>query len=201
MKLKNSRWGECVCVCNAQLTEKSVKIIYILCCVCRKFCCCQFSCRSFPLPLSLLFPSRMFNTQFDMSRRSFSNKTKPEGDGVSETSEDEEDFFFVTVEFLSWPIIRYKKEVLFGWVDLLVSFGGIAGLFLGFSLLSGIEIIYFYTMRTCCMFVKNRVRLKIFFDCKLCFITLLFFYFSRGTTLQAAGRKRLTTSHRLWSGL
>lgn len=65
---------------------------------------------------------------------------------------------FVNVEFLSWPIIRYKQEVLFGFVDLLVSFGGIAGLFLGFSLLSAVEIVYYFTMRAGCMFVKNRVN-------------------------------------------
>lgn len=63
----------------------------------------------------------------------------------------------VLVEFLTWPIIRYKREVLFGWVDLLVSFGGIASLFLGFSLLSGVEIIYYFTLRACCMVYKNRV--------------------------------------------
>lgn len=70
-------------------------------------------------------------------------------------------FTFVNVEFLSWPIIRYKREVLFGVVDLLVSFGGIAGLFLGFSLLSAVEIVYYFTMRAGCMFVKNRVKLPI----------------------------------------
>lgn len=64
---------------------------------------------------------------------------------------------FVNIEYLTWPIIRYKREVLFGWVDLLVSFGGIAGLFLGFSLLSGVEVIYYFTLRTCCMLYKNRV--------------------------------------------
>lgn len=67
----------------------------------------------------------------------------------------------VNIEFLTWPIIRYKREVLFGWVDLLVSFGGIAGLFLGFSLLSGVEIVYYFTMRAGCMFVKNRVSVPI----------------------------------------
>ncbi|TMW47430.1 hypothetical protein DOY81_007487, partial [Sarcophaga bullata] len=65
----------------------------------------------------------------------------------------------VLVEFLTWPIIRYKREVLFGWVDLLVSFGGIASLFLGFSLLSGVEIIYYFTLRACCMVYKNRQQL------------------------------------------
>lgn len=26
---------------------------------------------------------------------------------------------YVNIEYLTWPIIRYKREVLFGWVDLL----------------------------------------------------------------------------------
>lgn len=75
---------------------------------------------------------------------------------------------YVNIEFLTWPIIRYKREVLFGWVDLLVSFGGIAGLFLGFSLLSGIEIIYYFTIRTICMLFKNRVRFLLI----LCSLTI-----------------------------
>lgn len=64
----------------------------------------------------------------------------------------------MNIEYLTWPIIRYKREVLFGWVDLLVSFGGIAGLFLGFSLLSGVEIVYYFTLRAFCMLYKNRVN-------------------------------------------
>ena len=39
---------------------------------------------------------------------------------------------------------------------MLVSFGGIAGLFLGFSLLSGVEIIYYFTLRACCMIYRNK---------------------------------------------
>ncbi|KAJ4450034.1 hypothetical protein ANN_01441 [Periplaneta americana] len=64
------------------------------------------------------------------------------------------------VGFVSWPMVRYKREVLFGWVDLLVSFGGIAGLFLGFSLLSGVEIIYYFTMRALCMVYRNKEDLQ-----------------------------------------
>lgn len=90
----------------------------------------------------------------------------------SETSYDME------TEFVSWPMVRYKREVLFGWVDLLgtkkknncgensvkfcfaVSFGGIAGLFLGFSLLSGVEVLYYFTMRACCMVYKETNELR-----------------------------------------
>lgn len=40
-----------------------------------------------------------------------------------------------------------------------VSFGGIAGLFLGFSILSGVEIIYFFTLRALCMVFKEEDKL------------------------------------------
>ncbi|CRK90740.1 CLUMA_CG004432, isoform A [Clunio marinus] len=89
------------------------------------------------------------NTVYDIEK--FSRTVVPE------TNKRED--FRVNVEFLTWPIIRYKREVLFGWVDLLVSFGGIAGLFLGFSLLSGVEIAYYFTMRAGCMIYRNRDEL------------------------------------------
>ncbi|XP_028130109.2 sodium channel protein Nach-like [Diabrotica virgifera virgifera] len=59
-------------------------------------------------------------------------------------------------KFVSWPMVRYKREVLFGWVDLLVSFGGIAGLFLGFSLLSAVEILYYFSIRVYCTTRQKR---------------------------------------------
>ncbi|BES90503.1 pickpocket 23 short form [Nesidiocoris tenuis] len=62
--------------------------------------------------------------------------------------------------FISWPMIRYKRELLFGPLDLLVAFGGIAGLFLGFSLLSGVEIIYYFTLRAACMVYRNKSELE-----------------------------------------
>lgn len=79
---------------------------------------------------------------------------------VSNTESTHEGGAYINVEYLTWPIIRYKREVLFGWVDLLVSFGGIAGLFLGFSLLSGVEILYYFTLRACCMVYKDRKVLE-----------------------------------------
>uniref|UniRef100_A0A182YS63 Pickpocket n=1 Tax=Anopheles stephensi TaxID=30069 RepID=A0A182YS63_ANOST len=89
------------------------------------------------------------NTVYDIEKYSKIMKT-----------EEEQQEAQVTIEYLTWPIIRYKREVLFGWVDLLVSFGGIAGLFLGFSLLSGVEFLYFFTMRAFCMLYKNRDELE-----------------------------------------
>lgn len=44
--------------------------------------------------------------------------------------------------------------------SILVSFGGIAGLFLGFSLLSGVEFIYYFTIRSCCMVNMQKNELE-----------------------------------------
>lgn len=41
-----------------------------------------------------------------------------------------------------------------------VSFGGIAGLFLGFSLLSGVELLYYFTLRACCSAARDGDMLR-----------------------------------------
>lgn len=45
------------------------------------------------------------------------------------------------------PKMRLKRDVIFGFTDLLVYTGGMAGLFLGCSVLSFIELVYFLTIR------------------------------------------------------
>ncbi|EDW02982.1 pickpocket protein 19 [Drosophila grimshawi] len=47
------------------------------------------------------------------------------------------------VHFRFETMMVYRTSLVFGWVDLMVSFGGIAGLFLGCSLISGMELAYF----------------------------------------------------------
>ncbi|XP_063233569.1 sodium channel protein Nach-like [Bacillus rossius redtenbacheri] len=42
---------------------------------------------------------------------------------------------------------RFEKQVLYYWYDLLSNFGGICGLFVGFSLISVVELVYFFTVR------------------------------------------------------
>ncbi|XP_033325590.2 sodium channel protein Nach [Megalopta genalis] len=49
-----------------------------------------------------------------------------------------------------WPRTFMKVEMRFGYLDLLVSFGGIASLFLGYSLLASVEIGYYATLRSYC---------------------------------------------------
>lgn len=43
-------------------------------------------------------------------------------------------------------MVKYRTDITFGWLDLLVGFGGIAGLFLGCSILSGVECFYCLTI-------------------------------------------------------
>ncbi|XP_067620275.1 pickpocket protein 19-like isoform X2 [Eurosta solidaginis] len=50
----------------------------------------------------------------------------------------------LSVYFKSDFITKYKTILVFTWVDLIVSFGGTTGLFLGCSLISLVELIYFF---------------------------------------------------------
>lgn len=54
------------------------------------------------------------------------------------------DNFDTKVEYMIiLPRIIIKREVLFDYIDLIVSLGGSLALFLGFSFLSGVELIFF----------------------------------------------------------
>ncbi|XP_052740745.1 sodium channel protein Nach-like [Bicyclus anynana] len=48
---------------------------------------------------------------------------------------------------VTFPRTRYKRDIIFGYSDVLVAVGGMAGLFLGCSVISFIEISYFFTLR------------------------------------------------------
>ena len=41
-----------------------------------------------------------------------------------------------------------------------MAFGGIAGLFLGFSVLTVAETFYFFTLRACCMAIREKDKLR-----------------------------------------
>ncbi|XP_041970670.1 sodium channel protein Nach-like [Aricia agestis] len=46
----------------------------------------------------------------------------------------------------TYPRLRYRRDIIFGFTDVLVAVGGMAGLFLGCSVLSFLEIVYFLTL-------------------------------------------------------
>ena len=54
---------------------------------------------------------------------------------------------YLHVYFKSFGMTKFARKESFGWQDLIAFFGGIVGLCMGFSLLSGAELIYFFTLR------------------------------------------------------
>ncbi|XP_039276827.1 sodium channel protein Nach-like isoform X2 [Nilaparvata lugens] len=58
-------------------------------------------------------------------------------------------FGYLDIYYKNEGAVKYQRDVTFGWLDLLVSFGGIAGLFLGFSLLSIVEVVYWAIKFSC----------------------------------------------------
>ena len=54
---------------------------------------------------------------------------------------------YIHVYFKSFGMTKYSRNIVFGWQDLIAFFGGICGLCLGFSLLSGAELVYWFTLR------------------------------------------------------
>ncbi|KAJ8727291.1 hypothetical protein PYW07_001410 [Mythimna separata] len=51
---------------------------------------------------------------------------------------------------VTYPRMRYRRDIIFGFTDVLVAVGGMAGLFLGCSVLSFMEIVYFLSLRLFC---------------------------------------------------
>ncbi|KAJ4450936.1 hypothetical protein ANN_02371 [Periplaneta americana] len=71
-----------------------------------------------------------------------------------------EDYVQLDIHFKQPAMVKYRTDVVFGWLDLTVSLGGIAGLFLGFSLLSGAEFIYFLTFRMFGLWKQERSKTR-----------------------------------------
>jgi amiloride-sensitive sodium channel len=56
----------------------------------------------------------------------------------------------LTIFFKSNSFIRSQRHELYGPTDFLANFGGLLGLFTGFSVLSLMEILYFLSVRMIC---------------------------------------------------
>lgn len=55
--------------------------------------------------------------------------------------------------------IRFRRDVLFSFEDLIVSFGGIASLFLGYNFLNTSEMVY-YIFNIAVRFLYKKIYLK-----------------------------------------
>ncbi|XP_021913485.1 sodium channel protein Nach-like [Zootermopsis nevadensis] len=59
------------------------------------------------------------------------------------------------VYFSNFLVTRYRRDVIYSWKGLLASLGGLLSLFIGFSLIGGVELLYFFTFR---LYYKIRSR-------------------------------------------
>ncbi|XP_013164429.1 PREDICTED: uncharacterized protein LOC106115545 [Papilio xuthus] len=68
---------------------------------------------------------------------------------VIQTSARQEWFLGTNLQWgiVTYPRMRYRRDIIFGFTDVLVAVGGMAGLFLGCSVLSFTEIVYFLSLR------------------------------------------------------
>lgn len=66
-------------------------------------------------------------------------------------------YVFVDVHYASATMMKYRTDVTFSEMDLLVGFGGIVSLFLGASVISGIEVAYFSTIAVFCHRQRDRI--------------------------------------------
>jgi hypothetical protein len=63
------------------------------------------------------------------------------------------------IHFYDIPVFTIlNNSYLIHWFIFTASCGGLLGLYLGFSILSFVEIIYFFTVRLCCNFQSNKKK-------------------------------------------
>lgn len=65
----------------------------------------------------------------------------------------------LSIFFKEHQFITSKRSELYGPTDFLANCGGLLGLFMGVSVLSIVEIIYYWTLRLCCT-LRIRRRAK-----------------------------------------
>ncbi|KAG7312367.1 hypothetical protein JYU34_001855 [Plutella xylostella] len=72
--------------------------------------------------------------------------------------DDIDDLFYarVMIFFKEAQFITSRRSELYGQTDFLANCGGLLGLFMGFSILSVAEILYFLTLRLCCILWRRR---------------------------------------------
>ncbi|KAJ9598439.1 hypothetical protein L9F63_010883 [Diploptera punctata] len=76
--------------------------------------------------------------------------------GVENTEQHRESVSMVSIFYKDNQFVTNYRSELYGTADFLASCGGLLGLYLGFSFLSLIEIIYFFTLRLISNFQANR---------------------------------------------
>ncbi|KAL4709034.1 hypothetical protein ACJJTC_005895 [Scirpophaga incertulas] len=74
--------------------------------------------------------------------------------------EEDKDLMYahVMIFFKEPQFITSRRSELYGQTDFLANCGGLLGLFMGFSILSVVEILYFLTLRICCLICRKKSK-------------------------------------------
>ncbi|XP_047022448.1 pickpocket protein 28-like [Helicoverpa zea] len=112
----------------------------------------NFTCHCLPSCNSVDYNAEILKTDFKLKK--FINIVKKlrnySDDSFNNINLSKIEMYFMKPRFLSM-----RRSELFGVTDFLANCGGLLGLFLGFSFLSLVEIIYFLSLRLCCTLKKD----------------------------------------------
>nr|XP_023027175.1 pickpocket protein 28-like [Leptinotarsa decemlineata] len=108
------------------------------------------ACNCMPLCSELTYNTETARTQFYwremfQAEKMVAETMKEIGVNVSDVHLSRLSVYFMRDQFL-----KYKRTELYGPFDFLANFGGLLGLFTGFSVLSAVEIIYYLCVRWYC---------------------------------------------------
>ncbi|KAL0821734.1 hypothetical protein ABMA28_005159 [Loxostege sticticalis] len=112
-------------------------------------------CQCLPACTSIEYEAETSQANFDWKALSRANKVP--------ISKADEDMLYsrVMVFFKEPQFITSRRSELYGQTDFLANCGGLLGLFMGFSILSVVEIVYFLSLRIICAIWRrntNRIR-------------------------------------------
>ncbi|XP_048479070.1 pickpocket protein 28-like [Plutella xylostella] len=116
------------------------------------------ACRCLPACNSVTYEAEILKTEYNI-KNSLKNYARLHNESFgNEYDNDEFSVFEVYYKQERFPSIR--RSELFGVTDVVANCGGLLGLFLGFSFLSIVEIVYFTTLRLFCQIRRRRQLAK-----------------------------------------
>lgn len=104
-------------------------------------CACLPACRSITYDAELSFAR--------YNRRRYQN-------GLNRTYPDRRQYVRLAISFKDNQFFASHRRELYGRTDFLANCGGLLGLFMGFSLLSIVEVVYYCTLRLACNLQRRR---------------------------------------------
>ncbi|GBP37391.1 Pickpocket protein 28 [Eumeta japonica] len=110
-------------------------------------------CRCLPACDSVKYEAEVLKSDFDLITH-----LKTVNNMINVTDDERYHYSRVLVYFRDAQFASMTRSELFGVTDFLANCGGLLGLFLGFSFLSLVEIIYFMSLRQCCVAKRERTK-------------------------------------------